>query len=248
MTKYKLYATAVLMFFLVKAFAQTITKVNHFDKVIVSPHIQVTFVEGDEESVTIESATVSNDKINIEVKNNTLHFYLDSAKNITKSKKVHDNGYEEKRPVYKGTVVTAVVTYKKLNELSLRGEETHICKSPLTGDQFRLWIYGESDVMINEVNLGKLTATMYGESSLLLKSGTIRDQKYVAYGESKINSLGITGRVSKLTAYGEADFKMNVSDEIKMVAFGEAKLAYKGNPKINKGLHLGEIHIDKIDD
>jgi hypothetical protein len=248
MTKYKLYATAVLTCFLANAFAQTTTKVNHFDKVVVSPHIQVTFVEGNEESVTIESANVSNDKINIKVKNNTLHFYLDSAKNITRNKKVVKKGYEEKRPVYTGTVVTAVVTYKKLNELSLRGDETHICKSPLTGDQFRLWIYGESNVTINEVSLDKLTATMYGESSLLVKAGTIRDQKYTAYGEGKINSLGINGRFSKLTAYGEADFKMNVSDEIKMVAFGEAKLEYKGNPKINKGLHVGEIHIDKIDD
>ena len=248
MTRYKFYATAALMFLFVNAFAQTTTKVNHFDRVVVSPHIQVTFVEGDEESVTIESTTVSNEKINIKVKNNTLSVYLDSAKVTTKNKKVYENGYEEKRPVYRGTVVTAVVTYKKLNELSLRGDETHICKSPLAGDHFRLWIYGESNVMINEVSLGKLTATIYGESSLDIKTGTIRDQKYTAYGEGKINSLGITGRVSKLTAYGEADFKMNVSDEIKMVAFGEAKLEYKGNPKITKGLHFGEIHIDKIDD
>lgn len=248
MIKYKFYVTAVLIFLFVTAFAQTTTKVNHFDKVIVSPHIQVTFVEGNEESVTIESTTVRHDKINIEVKNNTLHFYLDSAKTTTRHKKNYENGYKEKIPVYHGTVVTAVVTYKKLNELSLRGNETYVCKSPLAGDKFTLRIYGESTVMINEMNLDKLTAAIYGESSLDIKSGTIRDQKYIVYGESKINTLGITGRFGKLTAYGEADFSMNISDEIKMMAFGEAKLKYKGDPKISKGLHFGELHIDKIDD
>jgi hypothetical protein len=236
------------LFLLVNGFAQTTTAVGHFDKVVVSPHIQVTFVEGAEERVTIESTSVSRDKINIEVKNNMLQLYLDSARHTTRNKKVNENGYEVKRPVYNGTVVVAVVTYKKLNELSLRGEETYVCQSPLSGDQFRLWIYGESNVVINEANLDKLTATIYGESNLEIKAGAVRDQKYIAYGESTVNSLGLTGRSGKLTAYGEADFKMNISDDIKMVAFGEAKLQYKGNPRITKGLHFGELHVDKIDD
>lgn len=229
------------------ALSQTPRPVESFNKVIISPHIQVTFVEGNEESVMIDKSYVSDDKINIEVNGKTLRIYLDGAKEVTKNEKVYKDDYKAQQPIYHGTEVTATVTYKTLNELSIRGEETQLCKSLLKGDKFRLKIYGESTVILNEVDLGELQTTIYGESSLEIKSGSIQSQRYVAYGEGKVNSLGISGNTGKITAYGEGDFRMNVSDEIKITAFGEAKLAYKGNPAINKGLHFGELQIDKID-
>ena len=247
MLKQKYYIAILLIFGCKATFAQTTTYVKHFNKVIVSPHVQVTFVEGNQESVTIENSTVSNDKINIDVKDNTLLIYLDGAKEIDKNETYYENGNKMKRPIYKGTVLTATVTYKTLDDLSIRGEETQVCKSPLKSDKFKLKIYGESLVVFNEVSFGELRTTIYGESHLEIKSGSITNQRYTAYGESTINSLNITGNTSKITAYGEADFRLNVSDEIKITAFGEARLGYLGNPKITKGLHFGEVHIDKID-
>ena len=247
MQKLKSGLTVVIILLFKTSFAQTTTAVRHFDKIIVSPHIQVTFVEGNEETVAIEKSTVPNDKINIEVKNGTLRIYLDGAKEIDKNETTYENGYKQKRPLYHGTVVTATVTYKKLDELSIRGEETQVCKSLLKGNKFRLRIYGESHVLLNEVDLGELQATIYGESYLDIKAGSVADQKYTVYGESKINSLAIESNTTKITAYGEADFRVNVSDEIKITAFGEATLAYKGNPRINKWLHFGEMQISKID-
>ncbi len=247
MLKIKYYLTILITFIVTSSFAQTKAAVNHFNKVIVSPHIQVTFVEGNEESVTIKNSTVSSDKINIEVSGTMLRIYLDGAKEITKNKKVYNNGYEEKRSIYNGTVVKAIVTYKTLYDLSVRGEETIVYESLLKGDKFRLTIYGESHLILNEVKLEQLQTVMYGESSLEIKAGSIQSQKYVAYGEGKVNSFAISGNTGKITAYGEADFQLNISDEIKITAFGEAKLAYKGNPVINKGLHIGEMQIDKID-
>ncbi|MCK5678868.1 MAG: DUF2807 domain-containing protein, partial [Flavobacteriaceae bacterium] len=41
--------------------------VESFDKVIVSPHIQVNFEQGDKETVLINDITVSIEKLNIEV-------------------------------------------------------------------------------------------------------------------------------------------------------------------------------------
>ena len=61
-------------------YGQNTTPVNHFDKVIISPHIQVTLVQGNEQSVTIENTTVSKDKIKIEINNTTLWVYLEGAK------------------------------------------------------------------------------------------------------------------------------------------------------------------------
>jgi len=247
MQKIKIGLAIALLFAFANSFSQTATALRHFDKVIVSPHIAVTFVEGNEESVTIDKCEVPMEKLNIKVKNGTLRIYLEGAKDIEKNETTWENGYKHKRPLYRGTIVTATVTYKNLDNLSIRGEETQLCKSLLKGDRFRIKIYGESKVYLDEVDLGQLQATMYGESLLEVKSGAVADQKYLVYGESKINTLGISSYTSKITAYGEADFKVNVAEEIKITAFGEATLAYKGNPKINKWFHLGEMQINRLD-
>jgi len=247
MLKLKIYITVLLFFALKITFAQNTTHVNHFDKVIVSPNIEVTFIEGNEEKVTIEKSTVSNDKINIKVNGKTLRIYLDDAKEVVKTETVHENGSKVKRPVYTGTVVTATVMYKTLEELSVRGEESIVCKSVLKGDKFRLKIYGESKVLLNDVSLDELKTTIYGESILVIKSGSVKEQKYTAYGESKVNSLGINNNTTKITVYGESNFRINVSDEIKLTAYGEAVVEYKGNPTITKGLNIGEVRINKID-
>ena len=247
MKNLKFYISVLLIFVYTSTLAQSTTSVNHFEKVIISPHVQVTFVEGNKESVTIKKSSVSNDKIKIEVNNNTLRIYLDGAKEITKTKKVYDNGYKQKEPIYKGTVVVATVTYKTLNNLSVRGEQTILCKSPLKGDLFKLKIYGESDVVLNEVHLGELRSTLYGDSHLEIKSGDIKHQRYIAYGDSKVNSLCINGNSSQITAYGEPGFKLNVTDAIKITFYGDANLNYRGNPSITKGINIGNAHIGKID-
>lgn len=228
-------------------FAQTTTAVKPFDKIIVSPHIQATYVEGSEESVTVQSSTVDTGKIHIEVNNKTLRVYLEGAKDIEKNEKDYSNGYKETHSIYNGTVLTVLITYKTLHELSLRGDEKHLCQSTLTGDHFTLKVYGESDVTINDIKVNELSVATYGECKLTFLSGSVSSQKYTAYGEGKINSLAVSGKSSTITAYGEADFTLNVSDEIKMTAFGETRLHYKGDSVLRKVLQIGKAHIERID-
>lgn len=242
------YILLLLITFVVQAsFAQTTTNVKHFTKVIISPNIQVTFIEGNEESVAIEKSTVSNDKIHIEVNDKTLRIYLDGQKDFPKNETTYDNGYKQKEPVYKGAVVTTTVTYKTLNDLSIRGEETQVCKSTLKGKKFKIKIYGESRVIFEDVHLDQLQATLYGESTLEIKSGTIKDQRYIAYGENKVAGFGINNQKTRITAYGESNFQINASDAIKMTAYGDAKLQYKGGAEINKGINIGDVQITKVD-
>lgn len=220
--------------------------VEQFNKIVVSPHIQAIFVQGDNEQIQIESNTISNDKVNVEVSGKTLRIYLDGAKEVTKNEKVNKDGYKRSKSIYNGTVLIVTITYKNLKELSLRGEENFICESPLTGNQFRLKIYGESQVYLNEVNLDELHATIYGESYLEIKKGNINSQKLTAYGETKINTLGVSNKFTKIIAYGEGSYRVNVSDRLKVTAYGEATVAYKGNPEIDKGIVIGEATIQKI--
>lgn len=221
--------------------------VERFDKVIVSPHIAVNFVEGASESVNVHSSTEAIEKLNIEVVGKTLHLYLDNAKMVTKREKIKNDKWKNKRSIYKGTVVTATVTYKKLKELSLRGEEKFVCESSITGHELRLKLYGESEVYLNDVTLDNLTTIIYGESYLELKKGSVGRQKITAYGESTINTLEVSTIETKITAYGEGSYRVAVSDRLKVTAYGEAIIAYEGSPEVDRGIIIGEAEIQKID-
>jgi hypothetical protein len=220
---------------------------GHFHAVIVSPYIQATFVQGDQESVTINSSIVDNSKLHIEVEHGALRLYLDGAKEIPHNQ--HEYGYDGKHSYsfYPKHAVLVTVTYKKLDRLSLRGEETFLCESPMAQDHFTLRVYGESRVIFTEVHFNKLYTKVFGESSLDIKSGAVNKQFYTCFGEAKINTTAIYGHRAKVTAFGEAEFRMNVADRIKITSFGEARLRYMGHPDIVKGIHFGGVDVAKLD-
>lgn len=242
----KKYSLILIVFAFHSAFAQTGRTVNPFSKIIISPNIAVTFIEGNEEKVTINKSTVGEEKIHIEVNDKTLRIYLDGQKELPKNEKTNKNGYKEKESLYKGTVVTATVTYKTLDNLSIRGEEKQVCQSLLKG-KFSLKVYGESHVVFESVDLDQLTATMYGESSLDIKTGTIKEQRFVAYGESVFNCFAVKNQSTRITAYGDATFEINSADAIKITSYGDAHLKYKGTAQISKGINIGGMKIEKVE-
>lgn len=229
--------------------AQQIEKtydVKNFDKIIISPHIAVNLVEGNEESVRIDEAGVSDDKINIEVEGSTLRIYLDGAKMVTKSEKVKSKDHKMTKSLYEGTQVKATITYKSLNTLSVRGEERINLKSTIDQKEFTLRIYGESQVYLSDVALDRLKVAIYGESYLEIENGKVDNQRYTAYGESKVNSLGIDNTSTKITAYGESDFRVKVKNRLKVTCYGETHITYEGSPDVDRGVVIGEATIRKI--
>nr|WP_294874467.1 head GIN domain-containing protein [uncultured Pedobacter sp.] len=241
-----LYLTIAFTFFILNIRAQTPITVEHFDKVIISPHIQVTFVQADHETVTIDTCKTDVKKVNIESKGKTLRIYLEDAKEVTKNEEIRNNGTVTKVPIYQGKILTVTVTYTELKSLSIRGEESAHLKSAIEQDNFNLKIYGESKVYFDKVKLNELRTTIYGESYLELKSGNITEQRLTAYGESKVEALGIESNVARLTLYGESKLNLNVADQINITAFGDAEIGYKGNPQIRKGITIGEVKTHKI--
>lgn len=220
--------------------------VRAFDKVIVSPHIEVTLKEGNEESVVIENAKLPFEKINAEVVGKTLRIYLDGAKVITKSERINNGHYNGSRSIYEGTMATVTITFKKLNKLSVRGEEIIRVVSPLQEKNMKLTIYGASKVYFDNLTLAKLKVAIYGSSFLEITDGAVQSQVYRAYGESVVNASEIRNKYTKITAYGESDFKVKVSDNLKITCFGEARINYIGSPNIDKGIVIGEASIRKI--
>lgn len=237
---------AILLFSNFSIAQSNIIDVESFDKIVISPNIEVVFKEGNKESVNIESITVPIEKLNVVVKNNTLNIYLDGAKITSDKKKDKNNGSFQKNSIYNGTVVRAIITYKKITSLDLRGEEKLVFESNLNSDKLRLNIYGESQVYINEVDIKNLQVSIYGESYLEIMKGTTENQKFTTYGESKVNASNIENTETKLTAYGDGIFQFQVSKKLKITSYGEATIIYSGNPIIDKGIVIGETKITQV--
>src|ERR1043165_9336670 len=95
-----------VLFSLIVATACAQTKMTSpFRKIIVSPYIQVTLVQGDRESVTVNEMHVDSGKLHIEVNEKTLRIYLEGAKDLPGNEKNYSNGYKETHPLYENTSV-----------------------------------------------------------------------------------------------------------------------------------------------
>ena len=238
------FLTAALLIITTGTLHSQTVATSSFHKVIVSPFIEATFVQGDQERVVINNSFVDPGKLHIETKNGTLRIYLEGAKEIPRNSREDRNSSHDLYPPH---AVTATIYYKKLDEISLRGEERFACTSPLSAEHFTLTLYGESAVTFAEVHINDLRTVIYGESSVEIQSGSVNRQFYTCYGEGRVNATAISSEEAKLTAYGEADFRMNVSGRIRITSFGEAKLRYKGNAQVVKGLHVGGVDVAKLD-
>ncbi|CAM1368944.1 head GIN domain-containing protein [Tenacibaculum xiamenense] len=246
--KLKFTSVFVLLFLMsIIASAQESIELNkNFNKIIVSPHIEAVFKQGNTPSIVIEDISVARDKFKYEVKNGTLQVYLEGAKTYTKNKKVYHDGYKRKVPLYKNRVVVLTITYSEVEVFSVRGEEKITFETPVKQEECKLRIYGDSEVTINEIDVDRLSATIYGESYLKLEKGSVNKQKITAYGASKVMAYDIASKETKVTAYGDGTYQVNASERVKVTSYGEAKILYKGEASLKKGIVIGESTISKV--
>ena len=218
---------------------------SEFDKVIVSPHIEVEFVEGQTEKVEVLSNTEPLSKLNVDVKNEVLHVYLDDARVSTKQTKTKGDNWTYKEGIYKGKVATLRITYVDLEECDIRGEEGAHFKSTIDRSAFKLAVYGESDVIVEDIQVNDLKVAIYGESHLTMKAGAVNHQKYVTYGESVVEASAVSSNETKITAYGEGEYFFKVENDLKVTSFGESLIYYVGNPELSKRIMLGETIVKR---
>jgi hypothetical protein len=236
---------ALLSLGLSNAQSETV-EVSGFTEITISPYIEVVFQQSENESVVIENSKVDREKINIEVDGNELHIYLDDARIVSKEKEVKVNGREMDRPIYSGTEVRITVNYKNLEAVEIRSEEVMNFEDAISVENFDLDIYGSPKIYFESITAEDLKVAMYGESYLEIKAGKVDFQRYRCYGKSEVNAVKLLSSETKIAAYGNNHIVVNVSDKLKVSAFGEARIQYKGDAKVNNGLKIGETVVQKI--
>lgn len=248
LTQNKLLITliiALLSFSVSNAQTETV-EVSDFSEVTISPYIKVNFRQAETESVIIENSKVDRDKINIDVDGKELHIYLEDAKIVSKEEEVKVNGREMDRSIYNGTEVHITVNYVTLEAVEIRSEEVINFEDDISVEDFDLDIYGSPKVYFESITAEDLKIAMYGESYLEIKAGKVKFQRYRCYGKSEVNAIDLQSSETKIAAYGNNHIVVNVTDKLKVSAFGEARIQYKGDAKVNSGLKIGETVIQKI--
>lgn len=226
--------------------AQEFTRaLSAFEKITVSPKINVVLTKGDKESVRIVFARVQKDKIHASVSGKTLQLYLEGARILDKREYVNDDDYRSKVSVYRDASVTAYVTYTNLRKLEVRGEEEITCNSVITGDEFTLKAYGQSEITLDSLNVDEFRMILYGENKIKVKGGIAQRQTYRLYGENRIDNSHLKSEDITTSIYGEGRLRLFASNQVYITAFGEPLIEVLGSPDIRKGLMIGRASITR---
>ncbi|WP_366139603.1 DUF2807 domain-containing protein [uncultured Maribacter sp.] len=113
--------------------------------------------------------------------------------------------------------------------LSIWGEKVVRTESSINQKDLKLVIYGESKVYFNSLTVDLHSVNIYWESYLGIKDGLVQRQVYSAYEESEVNTVTLENISTKITAYGESNFRVNLSDCLKVTGYGETTINYMGD-------------------
>lgn len=219
--------------------------VDHFDKVVISPHIEAVFKQGNQESITIEELTISSEKMNIEVTDKVLKVYLHQAEAQVNLDDEQSIDWEDKS-VYEGTIAKVIITYKDLGKLVLVGEEKFTFLDKIKGEDISLKIIGKTNIHIKEAEIKNLDITSFGKNYLEVTSGVVPYQNITSFGEDQLDLSAVENEVTSLKAFGNSKLKLSVSKKLKVTSMGNAHILYKGDAKVSKGIMMGNSRIERL--
>ncbi|MCB0491060.1 MAG: DUF2807 domain-containing protein [Cyclobacteriaceae bacterium] len=225
-------------------FAQSEEKpLDTFDRIVASQYVNVILEKGEKESIRMEYSGIDPEVVNVKVRRKKLHIYLDDAKLVGKQDKYYYNGDKYTRSRYRGSSITAYITYRELRGLEIRGEEELVCNGAINADKFKLKVYGESEVTLASLQTNRFKASIFGTNRIEIKAGAAGHQLYRLFGENKIDTQHLSSNTAASRIYGEGRLTLNANDELKITAFGEPEIRLSGPAHINKNLILGNADI-----
>jgi hypothetical protein len=216
-------------------------KLRSFDKIVVSPKINLVLVPGEKESIRIDYSGVEEEKIIIDQKGRKLHVYLEDAKILDIGERKDD--MFDRRERYRRATVTAYVTFKHLTLIETRGEGNVYCDGTITTKKLKIRAYGATEVRLAYVDATTVKARLYGENTMTILQGDAGHLSYKMYGVNKIDTRGLRSVTSSTTIYGEGRINLNTTEEVHVTSFGEPSLYVTGDPVISKGIVIGRPNI-----
>ncbi len=216
-----------------------------FNQIVAGQHIHLVLTPGDENTLTTDFQDIEEDELVIDQRGKTVRIYLRRAKFLEKSYKIRANGYHSRKGVYGEGKVVVNLMYKDLRKLVIKGEQDVHIDGPIFAKRFRLKMYGEPTITIDEMYAEKLVATAYGECKLDIRGGHSEVLRYRLFGESDLNTEAMKTGLTRVTSFGDSRITLD-TDEIGLTVFGEIDIAHVGSLR-HHGLVIGEKQYQRID-
>ncbi len=239
----KTYATLLLALVVTSSalgqeFQQSLKR---FDRIVVSPKVNLVLVPGSSPSVRINYAGVDEDRIIVKQIGKRVHIYLEDAKIIDKGERRRN--MFDRRERYRHATVTAYVTFQELKLIETRGEEEVSCEGKIVANRLTVRAYGVANLNFKHIEAAKLKARLYGENIMKVEEGEAGHVSYKLYGENKVDSRALEAVTSTTTIYGEGRVFLYASEELRINSIGEPSLHVSGSPIISKGIMIGNTSI-----
>src|SRR4030042_1079217 len=85
-----------------------------FRKIMIGSHIRATLIKGDKNKILINHSNVEPEKLNIQLKGNTLKLYIDYSRMVPKMEIINEDGHKKKVEINRNVHVDVTVFYKNI--------------------------------------------------------------------------------------------------------------------------------------
>ncbi|MEM9859526.1 MAG: DUF2807 domain-containing protein [Bacteroidota bacterium] len=248
----KLYVTLIFCIGFTLAIGQTndntltINEIGYFNKISIGPHVNLHFVQGDEEEIKVDYRRIDEEDIHVKIVGKTLKIYLDKAKNLPKKVKVYNGKYKEKVSVYDRSRVTAYVTVRDLKKIQSKGEEFIYSDKPLVVDKLKIKSYGASEIRLASLKADRLKAVLWGDHDLRIKDGMVKKQVLKGIGDNNIQNEDLVTFVTKVGVLGDTEVDVNAKDYLRLSSLGESTVKYSGMPRVNRWFTIGDNNMYRV--
>lgn len=214
---------------------------KRFDRIVVSPKVNLVLVEGREPGVRIQYTGVNPEEIVVKQIGKRVHIYLENAKIIDTG--IRQRNMFDRRERYRHASVTAYVTFQELRLIETRGEEEVSCDDKIVANKLTIRAYGVANLHFAQIEAAKVKTRLYGENTMNVDKGEAGHVSYKLYGENKVDSRALEAVTSSTTIYGEGRISLYASEELRINSIGEPSLHVSGSPIISKGIMIGNTSI-----
>ena len=201
-------------------------ELSPFNELHVGGSWDVIMEQGDNEEVRLEGKGIDLDKVITEVRNNSLHIYLEKGN-------------------YKNFNLKVYVNYKSLEKINKSGSGNLENRSDLAANNFELNISGSGNTSLKDVKAERFRLQASGSGNLFVAGGSVKELAIQQSGSGNIKSIDLSTDNCKISKSGSGNVEVTVNKSLEVASSGSGNVKYRGKPSINKVKFSGSGELVK---
>ena len=199
--------------------------VGSFTGIDVGSAFEVILTQGNDHKVVVEVEDRLHQKVDVEVRNNTL--YVKTNGRITTKRKM-----------------VVYITFEQLEKMNFGGASKVSATTDIQGNNMAIELSGASKVNLT-MNVANLDFSGSGASNTTL-AGSCNSLALELSGASKFSAFDLPSNTASLNLSGASKVDVNVTERIDVNASGSSKITYKGNATTGKLNTSGAASVRKL--